>query len=81
MHAESKFGFGDTHSISEHRSRAPSGITVSRSDPPCHRAIDIDVLLTGFAGRGDLPTEQIAIRIIFDRRLDCVGLSAVARSL
>ena len=80
-HAKGEFGFADPHFIARHGSRAAIGNHRLGQDAPGHRAVDIDVLLPGLAGGGDLPAEQVAGRMLFDRRLDRVAFRAVARPL
>ena len=78
-HAKGEFRFGDAHFVARHRSRSAIGDHGLGQDAPGHRAVDIDVLLSGLAGGRDLPAEQIFGRIFFDCRLDRVGLDAIAR--
>jgi hypothetical protein len=80
MHAKGEFRLGDAHFISRHRSRAAVGNDGLRQDASSHRAIDIDVLLPGFAGGRYLPAEQISARVVFDPRLDRVTFRAIARA-
>ncbi len=79
-HAKGEFRFADTHLVARHRGRAAIRDHRLGQDAPRHRAIDIDVFLSGFAGGGDLPSEQIAGRAMFDRRLDGVTFGAIARA-
>jgi len=78
-HAKGEFGLGDAHFVSRHRSRAAIGDDGFGQDASGHRAVDIDVLLPGFAGGRDLPAEQFCLRIALDSFLDRVGFSAAVR--
>jgi len=80
MHAKGEFGLGDAHCISRHGSRAAVRNDRLRQDASSHRTIDIDVLLTGFAGGRYFPAEQTAVRVVFDSPLDRVAFCAVART-
>ena len=72
-HAKGEFGFGDAHFVARHRSRAAIWYHGLGQDASGHRAVDIDVLLSGLAGGCDLPAEQTSGRISFDCRLDRIA--------
>ena len=78
-HAKGEFRFCDAHFVARHRSRPAIGNYGPGQDAPGHRAVDVDVLLSGLAGGRDLPAEQTFRRILLDRGLDRVGLDAVVR--
>ena len=78
-HAKGEFGFGDAHFVARHRSRSAIWYHGLGQDAPGHRAVDIDVLLSGLAGGCDLPAEQTSGRIFFDFRLDRVAVDAIVR--
>ncbi len=80
LHAKGEFRLGDAHFIARHRRRAAIRDHGLGQDASGHRSLDIDVLLPGLAGGGDLPAEQFFAGVVFDRRLDRIGLGAVART-
>jgi len=57
-HAKREFRLGHAHFVAGHRRRPASAITVSAGCAG-HRAVDIDVFLSGRAGGRDLPAEQV----------------------
>ncbi len=78
-HAEGKFRLGDRHLVAGHRGGAAVGDHGFGQDAPGHGAGDIDMLLSGFAGGGDLPAEQMRGRIALDRGLDRITLGTIGR--
>ena len=80
-HAEGELRLGDAHFVAGHRRRAAVRNHGLGQNPSGHGAGDIDVLLPGLAGGGDLPAEQMSGGVALDRGLDRVAVGPVQRAL
>src|SRR6185312_17330223 len=71
---------GDAHCVAGHRRRAAVLDQRLRQDAPGHWTGDVDVLLPGLAGGGDLPAEQLCARTALDPGLDGIALCSRLRA-